>query len=421
MLQKYILELINLLNEMSPYLLLGFLIAGILHVVMPNQKVVRYLGGNNLRSVINASLLGIPIPICSCGVIPTGLSFYKNGASKGSSVSFLISTPQTGIDTFMVTYSLLGLPLAVLRPVIAFFIGILGGTVTNEAVKNEKQMVQTGNHEKINRKNYKDAIATMLRFGFVEFLQDIAKWLVIGLLIAALLSVLMPENFFTAYLSNEYLSMLVVLLASVPLYGCATSSVPIAAMLMMKGLSPGAVIVFLMAGPATNATTITMVGKVLGRKALFSYLFSTIVGAIVCGILVNEFIPREWFMGNMNMHHTHNHEELLPFWIQALSSIALSLLILNTFRLQYLSSRRVENQPQQAMVSDLKTTTVIVQGMNCNHCKTNVERNLMGLPGIKIVTVNLQQESVTIEADHLDLGKVKSTVEGLGYIFVSGK
>jgi hypothetical protein len=381
MLQKYTLELVNLLNEMSPYLLLGFLIAGILHVVIPNQKVVRYLGGNNLRSVMNASLLGIPIPICSCGVIPTGLSFYKNGASKGSSVSFLISTPQTGIDTFMVTYSLLGLPLAVLRPVIAFFIGILGGTVTNEAVKKEKQIIPTGNYEKVNRGNYKSALKTMVQFGFVEFLQDIAKWLVIGLLIAALLSVLMPDDFFTSYISNDYLSMLVVLLASVPLYGCATSSVPIAAMLMMKGLSPGAVIVFLMAGPATNATTITMVGKVLGRKALFSYLFSSIVGAILCGIAVNEFLPREWFMGSTNMLHKHTHGELLPMWLQALSSITLTVLLLNAFRLQYFSPKRSENQSQQPTANDLKTTTVIVQGMNCNTAKQMLNATYWGCQG----------------------------------------
>ena len=120
MIKKYLVEFVNLLNEMSPYLLMGFLIAGILHVIMPNHKVVKYLGSNSLKSVVNASLLGIPIPICSCGVIPTGLSFYKNGASKGSSVSFLISTPQTGVDTFMVTYSLLGLPLAILRPILQF-------------------------------------------------------------------------------------------------------------------------------------------------------------------------------------------------------------------------------------------------------------------------------------------------------------
>jgi uncharacterized membrane protein YraQ (UPF0718 family) len=133
---RYLVALWDLTLEMSPYLLLGFLIAGVLYIYFPKDKVTRYLGKNNFRSTLNAALIGVPLPLCSCGVIPTGISFYKNGASKGSSVSFLISTPQTGVDSILATYALLGLPLAIIRPIIALITGVLGGLVTNSIEKN---------------------------------------------------------------------------------------------------------------------------------------------------------------------------------------------------------------------------------------------------------------------------------------------
>jgi len=229
-------ELYFLTMEMAPYLLLGFMIAGILYGFFPKNKVQKYLGKNNLRSVINASLLGIPLPLCSCGVIPTGVSFHQNGASKGAAVSFLISTPQTGVDSIMVTYSLLGLPFAVLRPIIAFFTGIFGGWYTNRLVK--KNPHEEGSiHQIEEHRNYNSLyqrVYSMMKYAFVDFLQDIMRWLVIGLIIAAAISIALPDDFFTTYIGNNYLSILLVLAASVPLYVCATGSVPIAAVLLMK-------------------------------------------------------------------------------------------------------------------------------------------------------------------------------------------
>ena len=139
---QYIVQYLNafadMTMEMAPYLLLGFLFAGILYVWFPRKKVYKYLGKPNSASVINAALIGIPLPLCSCGVIPTGISFYNSGASKGSSVSFLVSTPQTGADSIMVTYSLLGLPMAIIKPVIALFTGFFGGFMTNKLDRNGK-------------------------------------------------------------------------------------------------------------------------------------------------------------------------------------------------------------------------------------------------------------------------------------------
>ena len=410
---NYLLALWELTMEMSPYLLLGFLIAGILYVYFPKEKVSKYLGKNNFRSTLNAALIGVPLPLCSCGVIPTGISFYKNGASKGSSVSFLISTPQTGVDSILATYSLLGLPLAIIRPIIALITGVIGGLVTNTLDKDDSNSISTKTNKISDQsKPMGNRLLVMLQYAFVEFLQDISKWLIIGLLLAALMAVLIPDDFFTNYLSNDYLSMLIVLVASIPLYVCATGSVPIAAVLLMKGLSPGAAIVFLMAGPATNAATITVIGKVLGRNTLISYLASIIGGAVLFGILVNEFLPREWFTSYLVHIHDGHGTHLLPYWMKVASSILLIILLINGFLQKYLSGKKIE---ESKIDNQMAEKTVKVSGMTCNHCKTNVQNNLSSIEGIENIDIDLDSGKVKMTGDDIDLSAVKSKVESIGY------
>ena len=410
---NYLLALWELTMEMSPYLLLGFLIAGILYVYFPKEKVSKYLGKNNFRSTLNAALIGVPLPLCSCGVIPTGISFYKNGASKGSSVSFLISTPQTGVDSILATYSLLGLPLAIIRPIIALITGVIGGLVTNALDKDDSNSTSTKTNKISDQsKPMGNRLLVMLQYAFVEFLQDISKWLIIGLLLAALMAVLIPDGFFTNYLSNDYLSMLIVLVASIPLYVCATGSVPIAAVLLMKGLSPGAAIVFLMAGPATNAATITVIGKVLGRNTLISYLASIIGGAVLFGILVNEFLPREWFTSYLVHIHDGHGTHLLPYWMKVASSILLIILLINGFLQKYLTGKKIE---ESKIDNQMAEKTVKVSGMTCNHCKTNVQNNLSSIEGIENIDIDLDSGKVKMTGDDIDLSAVKSKVESIGY------
>jgi uncharacterized membrane protein YraQ (UPF0718 family)/copper chaperone CopZ len=412
-------ELVGLTVEMAPYLMLGFLFAGILYAWFPAEKMTKYLGKNNSASAFNAALLGIPLPLCSCGVIPTGVSFYKNGASKGSAVSFLISTPQTGVDSIMVTWSLLGLPMAIIRPIIALVTGVFGGVMTNrlenrESGRNIKPPVEYDSTKK------KVGIIGMLRYAFGEFLEDIVKWLVIGLLIAALIAVIIPDDFFLRYLSNDYLSMLIILVASIPLYVCATGSVPIAAVLMMKGLSPGAAIVFLMAGPATNAATISVIANSMGRKTLIRYLVSIIAGALVFGFIVNEFLPREWFTSAIQHLHGDGHgHEILPYWLQVGSAILLTLAIINGLFRKYILKRinKPEFKVESLNLNDM-TTKVKVEGMTCNHCKMNVENGVKGVPGVKDATVDLINGEVLIEGDNVDLNKVEEAVNGLGYKYL---
>jgi len=411
---EYLKELVSLVNEMSPYLLLGFLAAGLLRVVFPRRIVTRYMGQRNFKSVFNASLLGVPMPLCSCGVLPAGIGFYRNGASRGSSISFLISTPQTGVDSILATYALLGLPLAIIRPVVALFTGILGGMLGNATDHGPDDHQQRARSEEDHPRTVKE----LFRYGFVELIQDISKWLIIGMLLAALLSILIPDDFFTSTISSEYLAMLLMLLASVPLYICATGSIPIAAVLLMKGLSPGAALVLLMAGPATNIATMAVIGNSLGKRSLWVYLVSIVGGALLFGTLVNELLPREWITGAIP-HLSGDHVHDLPAgWFSQAASVVLGLLLVNAFILK-LRARKLERrrdlQKTKAMKNEVKKYRV--EGMTCDHCKATVEKGLNEIQGVSEVLANQNTGVVSVQSDSDNEEEIREAVSRLGYTF----
>ena len=417
-LKSFATELFYILTEMAPYLMLGFIFAGLLHLLFPKKRVRKYMGQNNFRSIFNAALLGVPLPLCSCGVIPTGISFYKHGASKASTVSFLISTPQTGVDSIFVTYSMLGLPFAIIRPVIAFVTGLFGGLVTKRIDPEVAETVlpNSENEDEL-PKGLFPKIKEMFRYSFIDFLQDISNWLIIGLLIAALISVIVPDDFFADKIPNDFIGMLVILVISIPVYICATASVPVAAVLMLKGLSPGAALVLLMAGPATNAATITMIGKVLGKKSLIGYLGAIITGALLSGLFIDYFLPAEWFRVSEHFGHMgHNHNGMLPVWLKAGSAILLTLLIVNGYLQKYLTTRKMSLAG--ASISGFKASdikTIQVGGMTCNHCKANVENSIRSVEGVEDVTVDLITGQVDIKGNLIDLDKIKAGIKSIGY------
>ncbi len=246
--RQFFIDFFLILNEMSPYLLLGLFFAGLLKVFLPEKFIAKYLRKSNLKSAVNATLLGIPLPLCSCGVLPTGIALYKNGASKGATNAFITSTPQTGVDSILVTYAMLGFPMAIIRPIVALISGILSGIITNKLTRNEAQNAENITANKITCAAPSPSLLQLwvevFRYAYFTFLADIARWLVIGTIIAALISVLLPTDFFTAYISAGIAGILLILVASMPLYICATASVPIAAVLLSKGISPGAILVF---------------------------------------------------------------------------------------------------------------------------------------------------------------------------------
>lgn len=289
--------LINILNEiwlvtvqMAPYLLFGFLMAGVLSVLISRDYVRRHLGGRGWLASVKAAVVGVPMPICSCGVIPLAASLRKHGASRGATASFLASTPQTGIDSLMVTYALLGWVFAVFRAVVAFLSGIICGTAV-EAVSQEEAQTDAPCEEECCQPNPQPAIMRMLKYGFVSLPRNIAKAMVIGIAISGLISGLVPDNFFADKLGGSPVAMLLMLVIGIPLYVCSSASVPIALAFIKAGLSPGAALVFLITGPATNAATLTTLWQIIGKKQLAVFLAVLAACALLAGGLMNLFSP----------------------------------------------------------------------------------------------------------------------------------
>lgn len=414
MVWNYVNSLWSLVLEMAPWLLLGFLFAGLLKVYYPQKSLEKHMGKPSLGSIIRATLIGIPLPLCSCGVIPTGISFYRNGASKPATNAFLISTPQTGIDSIFATYALMGFPFAIIRPIMALCTGIFGGMVTLFVTKKENIQKEkasgAGETCGVPLSNKTARWEQVLHYGFVEMMADIAKWLVIGLLLAALITTLVPEGFFVDYLDNFWWQLLAVLAISVPLYVCATGSIPIAAALLSKGLSPAVAILFLMAGPATNVVTVTVLGKTMGKRSVLAYLGSIIGGGVLFTLGIHYFVPQEWFLNALPGLH-HGSHQLFPQWL----SVGMGILLLALLAYALLKPYFRKSNPNFPINSNtMETQTIQVKGMTCNHCTGSVERNVAQLEGVTAVRADLQTGTTVIEG-HPNMEQVKKTIEGLGY------
>jgi len=390
--------------DMSPYLLLGFAFAGILHVLIPKELVTKQIGKKNIWSTIKATLLGVPLPLCSCGVIPTGVSFHKNGASKGATNAFLISTPQTGVDSILITSSLMNWPWAIFRPIIALITGVFGGMLTDK-MDSESEITPIEECSDCSIKPKRNWFIEIIEYAFLEFLPDISRQLVLGILIAVAITIFIPPTVFSEYLTSPIFNMLLILVASIPLYVCATGSVPIASSLLILGVSPGAVLVFLMAGPATNAATISVLWKSLGKKATIAYLVSIIGGALFFGLLMDYVLPTEWFTITAS-DTTHIHGESTS-WIAISSAILLIGLIL------FVELKKIVPK-KQLMMENSKTYKV--DGMTCNHCKNSVETNLAKLDNVNEVVVNLEHKSVTVKGS-ATASEVKTLIDSLGYSY----
>lgn len=304
---KILVAFWNVLMMMAPWLIVGFLLAGMVGVLMPREWAEKAMGkAKGWKGVLNAVLIGVPLPICSCGVLPLTQALRKSGASKGAAAGFLISTPQTGIDSILATYSLLGPFFAIMRPVAAFLTGIVGGGIVNLMTKNDVEVLTQSNggtekkagccccccHGKEERKEERNAnfIVASLKKSW-ELFREVVKPLFVGLIIAAVVTAFVPENFFaTTFGGNDYLAMPAMILIGFPMYVCSTASIPIAASMIAKGLTPGAAFVFLMVGPAINAASLTTVAQMIGKKAAVAYALVISLGAILMGCVVNLLV-----------------------------------------------------------------------------------------------------------------------------------
>ncbi|NTU94070.1 MAG: SO_0444 family Cu/Zn efflux transporter [Chlorobiaceae bacterium] len=332
------------LLDAAPFVLLGFLVAGLLKAFMPDDFVASHLGGNGFKSILKASAIGVPIPLCSCGVLPAAAGLRKQGAGKGPVASFLISTPETGVDSIAVSWALLDPVMTVARPVAGFLTAIaagiavsfserIGGSVHAEAVATPQGEVSCTSscccgHKKPVRTTVVDKLKSGLEFAFGDLLKDVGVWLFAGVVLAGSISALVSPETIERYLSNEYLSMALMLAISVPLYVCATASTPIAAAFALKGISPGAALVFLLAGPATNAASLTVISRILGKRATTVYLAAIVVMSFAAGMAINSLYA--WL--GLDIRHwiaRSSHEDAGP--IAIISAVVLIALVLRSY------------------------------------------------------------------------------------------
>jgi uncharacterized membrane protein YraQ (UPF0718 family) len=344
-------EAFNVLNEASLFLLVGLALAGTFKVVFSQDKLFGRRGESGVKSVVRAALFGIPLPICSCGVVPMALSMRRQGLSKGASLAFLVSTPETGVDSIAVSYALLGPVFAVFRPLAAMITAVITGLWAN-VLRDDSAItpisedlcrvcdVENGDGE--HSHSGREKISSAFRYAFDDFFGDIAKWMFLGFLLAGVFSYMIPDDFFSRYMGGNFSSMLVMLAVGVPIYICASASTPIAAALILRGLNPGAALVFLLAGPATNLATITMVGRYMGKRVTAVYLVVVCVMSLVMGYILNLLTAG---FGLDLTTGVAPGTELLPYWLKAAASATVIILFLRCLIMSRLSTRSSGKEP----------------------------------------------------------------------------
>ena len=450
-------ETVFLFIEMTPYILFGVIIAGILSVYVNKKYVAKHIGGHTLPSIFKAALFGVPLPLCSCGVVPTTVYLKQAGASKPAAMSFLISTPQTGVDSIIATYGMLGPFFAVFRPVAALLTGMWGGFLSLVFDHSEERKVKTFELNEIGRDaGFREKFAKFRNYAFVEFVDDIASQFVFGLILAGIISYVIPDNLFSgSFFADGLPGMIFMIIIGIPLYICSTSSIPIAVALIAKGISPGAAYVFLIAGPATNAASLAVLLKVLGKKQTFIYLLSIITGSIMAGFVINIFYANTSLLSFIPgvMEHTGHNSLFKSIILYGASGFFLILLILAFYRKfklrfqgygsnhanhshEHLSSKGAaevscscgsncssiiyedEKQPDKAE-GDMNNMEIIgISGMSCHHCAANVENAVKNVEGVTEAKVNLEENFVEVNGKY-SRADIEAAVEAVGYKVVS--
>ena len=383
----------DVMLELSVWLLLGAIIASLLHAFIPSSMIRKQFQG--VSGVFKAVLLGVPLPLCSCGVIPAGLGLKKDGASSGSTVGFLISTPQTGVDSILVCVSFLGWPFALFKVFAAFLTGIVGGVICNlfpdESPAAEEPLGSISTARPGLRESAEHGI---------DIIRSIWGWLAVGVLIAAMINVWMPPAWLEGLAATGTLTTLLLVLGlSIPMYVCATASVPIAAALVAGGLPPGAALVFLMAGPATNVATVGAVFRGIGKTAGVVYLSTLILGSLILALLFDELLTLQMVMPS----HAHEHTA----WWQIAPTIIL-ILMFTKFAIEDL----------QMMFGRMKTQTfdlrVEVGGMTCNGCVGRLQKTLVAHEEIESAQVQLEPGQAKVSGS-ISEKKLLELIETTGF------
>lgn len=418
-------------SDMAPYLLIGFLFAGILSKVLPKSWVIRHLTGRGYKPIFKSALIGVPLPLCSCGVIPVMTSLRKQGANVSAMLSFILSTPQTGFDSILATYALLGLPMAIYRPFIAFVTGIFGGALYMWFVRKDLELKKDGEKtnvdsneasqgekyvSNITRTRLLETIKDMLSYGFLTLPREIAQPLLVGLIIASLITAYVPPGFISNYLGNGVLQILLGILIGIPIYVCATASIPIALGLIHLGATPGSALAFLIAGPATNIATIAVVMRFLGKKAVLIYVLTMVLSAFVFGMsfdLLSNRYDLFSFVSTTTSMHMHEGDFSA---LKIASSIVLCLVLLpalvNVTKIKSVwGSMGLRNRKHRLSYLKLR-----VDNVSCDHCMEKVKNLVRRIADVKEVEVKYPGGIVTIYGNpRAEL--IKETLHKAGFTY----
>ncbi len=399
-------EMLFFFNEVSVYLIFGLFVAGVLHVIFPDSIIRRHLGKGSFGSIVKSTLIGIPLPLCSCGVVPVAASLKNSGASKGASISFLIATPQIGADSFLVTYALLGWIFGVFRIVASLITAITAGVIVNIITRNDGISSVNLPSDTVNSETFKKKLASFFSYLEYDLLGSIAGTLIIGIVVAGAIGVIIPDGFFEKYIGSPFISMIMMLVIGIPLYVCASASTPIAASLVMKGLSPGAALVFLLTGPATNAITISMVIRTLGKKSAAVYLLSIGIVSLILGFLMDAVTATYGFNKIMVMHQ----HDILPFSLKVGGSVALASML----GWYYIKTNLfAESKEKKTATSYIRLN---VEGMTCMHCAGAVKKAVASVKDTSDIIVDLKGRYVkfcTSDPDNIET--VKNAIISAGF------
>lgn len=404
----------NILLELAPWLLIGVAIAGALHVLLPDDFLRRHLSGR--WGVLKAAALGVPLPLCSCSVIPLGLSLRQQGASRGAVLAFLISTPQTGVDSIMVSAGMLGLPFALFKMASAFLIGLAGGVVADALVEPDSR---AGLALPIYEAPRRTSRWTRFSEHALMLLRTIWRWMAIGVVVSAAITYFLPADALARLGAGGGLwAMLLALVVGMPLYVCAIASVPVAAALVHGGLPASAALVFLIAGPATNVATMGAVYRGLGRRAFTAYMATIAVGSLLAGWMFQSVLQLESLH---RLGHDHGGHHAATPWAVG-SAVALVLLLagfaVDDLRrgLPSLARGRRSAPPSaaQARIAESFPIEVGVSGMTCQNCVSRLQHTLSRAEGVSAVSVSLHPGRAVVQGD-ITRQRVQEIIEGAGF------
>ena len=407
----FLREMWVLCLEMAPYLLLGMLVSGLISIFIDSSFIFKHIGQKNAGSVLKSTLFGIPLPLCSCGVIPVAATLRESGASKGATVSFLVSTPQTGVDSIFLTYGMLGPVFALFRPLAALASGFFSGIVINNFDHDMHHHLSESDNDPKTKESLDKRIISGVKYGFLTLPADIVIPLTQGLVVAAAIAILIPPQFIAEHFSSSNLIQYTMMLAvSLPIYVCATASIPIAVVLMAKGITPGAAFIFLMAGPATNASSIAVIKNILGKRTLYHYLVLIAFTAISFGYILDNFLTVT--LPDMSSH-THHH--VMDDYGSIILSVIFLVILVNAYFYRSKSESTDSADIENNIENDQEKIAITVDGMTCSHCKESVESAIYSFSGVASASVDLLTGNVIVVGSGLDETALKEKITAKGF------